>query len=138
MNQLYTSISPSSWPSLPPPHPAPLVYHKALSWAPYATRQLPTSYLLEEGTIIIFFNASMVNLMLQTRVEALLQPYQLSVKSSEISLLNFILSHLLCFSSFSELLSFWSLCPRWPLSFMINIVKSRDTEYIVTNFVICR
>ena len=28
--------------------------------------------------------------MLQTRVEALLQPYQLSVKSSEISLLNFV------------------------------------------------
>ena len=28
--------------------------------------------------------------MLQTQVEALLQPYQLSVKSSEISLLNFI------------------------------------------------
>ena len=41
--------------------------------------------------------------MLQTQVEALLQPYQLSVKSSEISLLNFILFHLTILLSLSLL-----------------------------------
>ena len=40
-----------------------------------------------------FFNVSMVKLTLQTLVKALLQSYQLNVKSSEISFLNFILSH---------------------------------------------
>ena len=43
MNQLYVFIY-----SLPPthPYPTPLGHHRALSWAPCAIEQLPTSYLI--------------------------------------------------------------------------------------------
>lgn len=40
-----------------------------------------------------FLNVSMVKLMLQSLVKALLQSYHLSVKSSEISFLTFVSFH---------------------------------------------
>ena len=46
VNHKYTEIS--SFSSLPPtsPDPTPSGHHRALSWAPCATQQLPASYLL--------------------------------------------------------------------------------------------
>ena len=46
VNQLYVYLYPLSLgPSPPPPHPTPLGHHRALSWAPCAIQQVPTSYL---------------------------------------------------------------------------------------------
>ena len=48
---LCTHISPPSGASLPAPHPSPPGGHRALSWAPCATQQLPTSSLFDTGSI---------------------------------------------------------------------------------------
>ena len=45
MNQLYVYIHPSLLYLLPALHPTPLCHHRALSWAPCVTEQLPASYL---------------------------------------------------------------------------------------------
>ena len=46
VQQRESAVCPLSWASLRPLHPTPLGHHRAPSWAPYTTQQLPTSYLL--------------------------------------------------------------------------------------------
>ena len=45
VQQCESVVCPLSWASLWPLHPTPLGHHRAPSWAPYTTQQLPTSYL---------------------------------------------------------------------------------------------
>ena len=46
ISHMYTYIpSLLDLPPTPPPHPTHLGHHRALSWAPCATQQVPTSYL---------------------------------------------------------------------------------------------